>query len=361
MAEPAVKDEQTLPPIDGLIVSHVENARYLSGFTGSNALIVLTAEDAVFFTDTRYDLQSQTEAVGFERVVLAPGAIMGEAVGEVLKRLGIRRAGFEAAHMTYSGYLALQKAIGDAAALEPRSDLVEKVRLVKDADEIAGTRASIAIADECFEFMRSMIRPGMTEKQVAWEMEQFMRGKRGAEKLSFDSIVGSGPNAALIHGHPGDRVIGSSGEPEFLLCDFGCQLGGYCSDITRTFVVGGEPTDRQREIYDTVAECLQLSIAAIKPGVPGKDIDKMARDFLVARGFGDLQHGLGHGLGRVVHDGQMFGQRSETIAAPGMVATVEPGIYIEGLGGVRIEDDIVVTESGCEVLTQSTRELIVIR
>ena len=211
MAEPVVKDDVTLPTIDALIVSYLENARYLSGFSGSNALIVLTAEEAIFFTDSRYDLQSQTEATGFERVVLSPGAIMTDAVAEVLKKMGVRRAGFEAAHITYGAFEAMKKSCGDAVALEPRTDLIEKVRLVKDESEIAAIRAAIAIADECFAFMQTMIRPGMTEKQVAWEMEQFMRGTKGAHKLSFESIVGSGPNAALIHGHPSDRVLGVVG------------------------------------------------------------------------------------------------------------------------------------------------------
>ena len=358
MVAPIVKDEVALPPIDALVVSHVENARYLSGFTGSNALVVLTPDDALFFTDTRYDLQSQTEAAGFERIVLAPGAIMADAVADELKKRGLKSVGFEAAHITYNAFEAMKKAVGDGVELRPRADLIEKVRLVKDADEIAAIRVAVAIADECFGFMQTTVRPGLTEKQVAWEMEQFMRGAKGAHKLSFESIVGAGPNAALIHGRPSDRVLGSSGGPEFVLCDFGCELGGYCSDITRTVVVGGAPTDRMRALYNDVLATLEMSLALIKPGVAGKDIDAKAREFLKARGHGDLQHGLGHSLGRVVHDGQMFGQRSETILAPGMVGTVEPGVYLEGFGGVRIEEDILVTETGCETLTRSTRQLL---
>ena len=360
MAEPVIQNEVALPAIDGLVVSYVENARYLSGFTGSNALVIVTERDAIFLTDGRYDQQSANEVGGFERVVLPPGSIMADAAADVLKKLGVGRAGFEASHLSFSAYEAMVKAVGDGVTLTPRADLVEKVRLVKDADEIAAIRRAVALTDKCHAFMRGMIRTGMTEKQVAWEMEMFLRGN-GAPRLGFDSIVGSGPNSALIHGRPSDRVIGSSGAPELLLCDFGCEIDGYCSDITRTFVIGGPATAPQRQLYDVVSEALRLSIAAIKPGVAGKDVDKIARDFLTEQGYGkEFAHGLGHGLGRVVHDGQMFGQRSETILAPGMVATVEPGVYIEGLGGVRIEDDILVTETGCEVLTQSPRELLMI-
>lgn len=360
MAEPVIQNEVALPAIDGLVVSYVENARYLSGFTGSNALVIVTERDAIFLTDGRYDQQSANEVGGFERVVLPPGSIMADAAADVLKKLGVGRAGFEASHLSFSAYEAMVKAVGDRVTLTPRADLVEKVRLVKDADEIAAIRRAVALTDKCHAFMRGMIRTGMTEKQVAWEMEMFLRGN-GAPRLGFDSIVGSGPNSALIHGRPSDRVIGSSGAPELLLCDFGCEIDGYCSDITRTFVIGGPATAPQRQLYDVVSEALRLSIAAIKPGVAGKDVDKIARDFLTEQGYGkEFAHGLGHGLGRVVHDGQMFGQRSETILAPGMVATVEPGVYIEGLGGVRIEDDILVTETGCEVLTQSPRELLMI-
>jgi Xaa-Pro aminopeptidase len=360
IAQPFVQADKTLPPVDSLVVSHLGNAGYLTGFTGSNGLVALTEHDAIFVTDGRYNLQAAAEVPGFERVVLPPGTVMAEAVGDILKKIGARRVGFEAAHLTFAAYEAMAKAAGDAFTLVPRSDLVEKVRLVKDANEIAALRRAIALGDECFTFMRGMIQPGMTEKQVAWEMELFLRG-HGAQRLGFDSIVGSGPNSALIHGRPSDRVLGSSGAPEFLLCDFGCELDGYCSDMTRTFILGGAPTDAQRALYDTVAEALQISLDAIRPGVAGVAVDKIARDFLTAKGYGDsFAHGLGHSLGRSVHDGQMFGQKSETVLAPGMVGTVEPGVYLEGFGGVRIEDVILVTESGCEVLTRSSKDLLVL-
>ena len=192
IAEPIKQDDRTLPPIDALMVSNLENARYLTGFTGSNALVIVTPSEAVFVTDGRYDLQSSYEVPGFERVVLPPGTVMAEATADVLKKLGVRRVGFESSHLTYSTYEAFVKAVQPDIELSPRTDLVEKVRLVKDADEIALIRRAITLADECFAFMRTMIRSGMTEVAVAWEMEMYMRG-RGAQKLSFDSIVGAGP------------------------------------------------------------------------------------------------------------------------------------------------------------------------
>lgn len=350
-----------LPPCDTLLVSDLENTRYLTGFSGSNALLIVRQNEAVFLTDGRYKLQAGREVPGWEIVIVPQGSVLAEVAGEHLKRLGSRRVGFEAAQLTVNGYEALRKAAPEGVELVARTGLVESVRAIKDADEIAALRAAIAIADECFEFIRQTVRAGMTEKQLAWEMETFMRSTKGAARLSFESIVGSGPQSALIHGRPTDRVIGSSGQPEFLLCDFGCELAGYCSDITRTFVVGGQPSPKQRDLYDAVLRAQLAAIAAIKPGATGKGVDSVAREVLTEAGYGDaFGHGLGHQLGRVVHDGQAFSQKAEVTLEAGMVVTVEPGAYLEDVGGVRIEDDVLVTATGCEVLTQSTKELVVL-
>jgi Xaa-Pro aminopeptidase len=323
--------------------------------------VLVTAAEAFFLTDGRYLLQSAAEVPGFERIILAQGTSLAEAAGDLIKRVGSRKVGFEGGHLTYSGYEALKKATPETAALVPRDDAMQSLRQVKDADEVAAIRRAIAIADACFEFIRETARAGMTERELAWEMEVFMRHTKGAAKLGFESIVGSGPNSALIHGRPSDRVLGSSGAPEFLLCDYGCEMDNYNSDITRTFILGGEPTARQREIYEAVRRAQAAALEAIRPGMIGKDVDKVARDILTAAGLGEaFGHGLGHGLGRQVHDHLAFGQKSEVVLRPGMVVTVEPGAYIEGLGGVRIEDDVLVTETGCEVLTHSPKELIVL-
>nr|CAA9298664.1 Aminopeptidase YpdF (MP-, MA-, MS-, AP-, NP-specific) [uncultured Armatimonadetes bacterium] len=366
MAEPETRTgedgstETTAAPVEALIISHLENVRYLTGFTGSNGLVVLTAGAAHFLTDGRYALQSAAEVPGFERTILPQGSSLSEVAGQKAKELGLKAVGFEAAHLPYSAYAALAKAVPDGVSLIPRSGVVESVRAVKDADEIAAIRRAITVADACFDYLLTIARPGRTEREVAWDMEVFMRSERGATRLSFDSIVGSGPNSALIHGRPSGRRLGESGGPEFLLCDFGCEVDGYCSDITRTVCVGGEPTDRMRAAYDAVRAAQQAALDAIRPGVPGRDVDTLARKLLAEAGFGEMQHGLGHALGRVVHDGPGLSQKSDVTLAPGMVLTVEPGVYVENWGGVRIEDDIVVTESGCEILTRSTKDLVAV-
>ena len=357
----AQKEAPDLPPCDTLLVSDLENARYLTGFSGSNALLIVTQSAAVFLTDGRYLLQASREVPGWEIVIVPQGSVLAEVAGEHLERLGSRRVGFEAGNLTVSGYEASKKAVPDGMELIGRGGLVEGVRAIKDADEIKAIRAAVVIADACFDFIRQTVKSGMSEKQLAWEMETFMRQTKGATRLSFDSLIGSGPQSALIHGKPSDRVIGASGQPEFLLCDFGCELNNYCSDITRTFVVGGPPTEEQTRLYEAVLQAQMASIAAIKPGVTGKSVDTIARDILTAAGFGEaFGHGLGHQLGRVVHDGPAFSQKAEVTLAPGMVVTVEPGAYLENFGGVRIEDDVLVTETGCEVLTQSPKALIVL-
>jgi len=358
-------------PVDAVLVSHMENVRYLTGFSGSNGLILLTrGGDAVFFTDGRYALQATREVPGWERIVMPQGSSLAKAAVEEIAKRDIATVGFESAHLTVAGLDDLQTALkpdeegkggAEGVTLVPKTDLVEALRRIKDADEIAAMRRAARVADDCFAWVCENVRAGMTELELAWQMESFMRRDRGAERLSFDSIVGSGPQSALIHGRPSPRVIGESGKPEFLLLDFGAELGGYCSDITRTLVIGGEPTAEQRRLYDAVLAAQLAALAAIAPGRAGKDIDQIARDSLTGAGYGEaFGHSLGHGLGRVVHDGPAFSQTSKITLAPGMVVTVEPGAYIENLGGVRIEDDVVVTETGCDILTQSPKELIVI-
>lgn len=363
------RDEEKLQGIDALVVSQLENVRYLTGFSGSSGLVVLTKTEAIFYTDGRYAQQAAREVPGFERVVLAPGNPLLVAAGEWLRKKGeqgtVSCIGFEADHIPYSAYLTLEQTLdpdGRAQqALFPRSGDVEAIRAIKDGDEIRKIRAACQLADACFEHLCGFIKPGMTEARVAWELESFFR-THGAQKLSFEPIVGSGPNAALIHGRASERVIGESGGPEFVLMDFGCVLNGYCSDITRTVVVGGEPTEQMRHLYDSVLAAQLAALAAIKPGVEGKSVDDLARGMLKTAGYGEMPHGLGHGLGRVVHDLPLpaFSPKATVTLAAGMIATVEPGVYIEGLGGVRIEDDVLVTDTGCERLTLSPKELRVL-
>lgn len=355
--------------VDAMIVSTLEHCRYLTGFTGSNALLIVTAKDALFLTDGRYDLQSSVEVPGFTRIILPPGSDLALAAAQHVVDLGAKRVGFEAAHMTVTAYKVLENKVEEIApgkiTLIGRTNTVEFIKAIKDAEEVAALRVAIAAADETFDFLQQTVKVGktrgLTELDLAWELETFMRRDKGATRLGFDSIIGSGPNSALIHGRPTNRVIGSSGGPEFLLCDYGCEIGGYNSDITRTVVVG-QPTPRHREIYELVHTAQAAALAAIKPGKIGKEVDAAARDIITMAGFGpNFNHGLGHGLGRLVHDQYgVFNAASELVVREGMVITVEPGVYINDFGGVRIEDNILVTADGCEILTHSTKELIVL-
>jgi Xaa-Pro aminopeptidase len=346
--------------VEAFVVSHMENVRYLSGFTGSSGLVLVTPGDAFFLTDGRYTIQSAAEVPGFTRMILPQGSSLAEAAGEQVRGTGAKRVAFEEAHLSVKAFESLRKAMPDDVQLIGKSDLVETLRQRKDADEIAAMRRAVALVDACFEHLRTVARPGMSEKELAWEIETFLRG-RGAPRLAFESIVASGPNGALPHARPSDRKLGESGEPEFVVFDYGAEVDGYCSDITRTVLVGGEPTPRHREVYEAVLRAQRAALEAIRPGVTGKDVDTVARDLLTQAGLGDrFTHSLGHSLGRVTHDGPAFSQKSELTLAPGMVLTVEPGVYIEGWGGVRIEDDVVVTETGCDILTRSTKELVVL-
>lgn len=350
-----------LDSLDALIVSHLENVRYLTGFSGSNGLIVLTQSVALFFTDGRYAVQAGREVTGFEQIVLPPGTALLSAAGDWLQEHPeLTQIGFESDHLPYSAFLTLEQATPTKTLL-PRSGDIETVRALKDREEIGRIRAACQLADACFEHLCGFVKTGRTEAQVAWELEAFFR-THGAQKLSFDPIVGSGPNAALIHGRASQRVLGESGGAEFVLMDFGCVLDGYCSDITRTVVVGGAPTEPMQAIYKAVLAAQLGALAALKPGVEGKAVDAQARDVLRAVGYGEMPHGLGHGLGRIVHDLPLpaLSPKATLTLVPGMVVTVEPGVYVEGLGGVRIEDDVLITDQGCERLTLSDKALRVL-
>lgn len=347
--------------VPALVISNLDNVKYLTGFTGSNGLVILGESEALFLTDGRYGLQSAKEVPGFERVILPQGTPLASAAGKLLAERGYKSAGFEGGHLTFNGFRTLERAVEGKVELTARSGVVEAVREVKEPGEIEKVKKAVALADACFEHLTEFIRVGKTEKEIAWEIEVFCK-TRGATRLGFDCLIGGGPNGAFIHGKAGDRPVGASGGPEFVLCDYGCELDGYHSDITRTFVVGGEPTDEMRRIYDAVKTAQQIGLDAIRPGVAGRDVDAAVRGYLRDAGFGEMGHGTGHGLGPLVHDVPLptFSPLATVILRPGIVATVEPGVYIEGLGGVRIEDDVVVTETGVEVLNKATKELLVL-
>jgi Xaa-Pro aminopeptidase len=266
----------------------------------------------------------------------------------------VAEVGFETS-LSYGGYQELsEKANG--ILLKPVKGVVEELRRVKDAGEIACHRQAAAIVDACFQHLLGYLKPGITERAVAVEIECFLR-RKGAEREAFESIVASGPSAASPHAHATEKVIQAG---ELVKMDFGAMFGGYAADLTRTVAIQRADA-RQREVYHVVLEAQEAAIAAIRPGVKGSEVDQVARERIAARGYGDyFGHGLGHSLGLHVHDGPALSQTSAVVLEPGMVVTVEPGIYLPGWGGIRIEDDVVVTETGVEVLTRAPKEFTVV-
>ncbi len=346
------------PALDALLVTDTGNLGYVTGFTGSTAQVVVTPTEALFVTDARYTLRAQSECAGFEIIQTPAGSgSYADALKSILEaRPQIKRLGFEANTVTVSQFEKFQALLPDRQWI-PTSDIVETLRLVKDADEIALIQNAIAVAEAAMEQVKPLLKPGTREQDFALELEFAMR-KLGASGAAFETIVASGTNGAHPHHHAGPRPLVAG---DFVTIDWGATVSGYNSDITRTYAIGAV-TDKQREIYAIVLESQQRAIAAIAPGKTGKEIDAVARDYITEQGYGDaFGHSLGHSLGRSVHDGPGFSVRSETLTlAPGMVMTVEPGIYLEGWGGLRLEEDVVVTEDGCAVLTHLPNGLEVV-
>jgi Xaa-Pro aminopeptidase len=346
------------PSIDALLITNIGNIGYVSGFTGSTAQVLVTPDEALFITDSRYTLRAQAECAGFEIVETPQGSGgYGEALKNVLEaRPGVKRLGFEAGHVTVSQFEAF-RALAPEREWVSTSDSVETLRLVKDGAEIALIMNAITVAETAMEMVKPLLTPGTTEQDFALELEFAMR-RLGASGAAFDTIVAAGANGAHPHHHAGPRPLAAG---DFVTIDWGATVNGYNSDITRTYALRSV-TDKQREIYGIVQEAQQRAIAAIKPGKTGKEIDAVARDYIAEHGFGPaFGHSLGHSLGRSVHDGPGFSVRSDTLTLkPGMVMTVEPGIYLEDWGGLRLEEDILVTEDGCEILTHLPNALEVL-
>ena len=336
---------------EAMLVTKPENRRYLSGFTGTAGIVLITQTNAWFITDFRYKDQAASECQGFEILIHTPE----KSVYDLINELGIKSIAFEDEYMTVSAYNTYKSKLKNVE-LVPNNQLIENLRLLKSEEEIETIRKSASIADAAFEHILSFIKVGMKEKEVALELEMFMK-KQGASALSFDIIVASGWRSALPHGRASDKIIETG---DFVTMDFGCVYKGYCSDMTRT-VVMGQASEKQKKVYETVLKAQEEALKAIKPGVSGKDADKVARDIITEEGFGDyFGHGLGHGVGLEVHEAPRLAPIGEKILEKNMVVTDEPGIYIPDFGGVRIEDLIVITENGCERLSTSPKNLIVI-
>ncbi len=336
---------------EALLVTSAVNRRYITGFTGTAGVVVITAEHAALFTDFRYREQAAQQARGFE--VIEHGLDQKADVGEWLRRRDVRRVLFEDYDVSFAEHRAWSEKL-TPAELQPAGRLVERLRMIKDEAELAILREAADIADRAFQHVLPKIKPGVTEREIALELEWFMRSQ-GAASSSFDTIVASGERSSLPHGVASERVIGSG---DFVTLDFGAYYKGYCSDLTRTVVVG-KPTDRQREIYDIVLEAQLTALERLGPGMTGREADALTRDVIKRYRYDEyFGHGTGHGIGMEIHEAPRLSRTDETVLLPGMTVTVEPGIYLPGFGGVRIEDDVVITDTGIQILTRSPKELI---
>jgi Xaa-Pro aminopeptidase len=340
------KLRQVLPEqeIDAILVSQPENRRYLSGFTGSAGWLLISEERAVLVTDFRYYEQVERESPAFELARLKTR--LSDLLPGLLDDVGVRRLGFESQHVTVDALHSWSQA-ADGVEWVPLKDTVETIRVVKEEDEIEALRRSVALTDAAFEHLLNVLEPGMTERQAAWEIEAYMR-THGATKIAFDLIVAAGPNGALPHARASDRVI-QRGEP--VVVDIGCVVDGYCSDMTRTFCLG-QPDAKYLEIWNLVLEAQEAAEAAIHAGVTGIEADAVARDLIEQAGYGEyFGHGLGHGVGLAIHENPRASRLAENTLEAGMTLTVEPGIYLPGEFGVRIEDLGVIRQQDVEILT----------
>ncbi|HTD96512.1 MAG TPA: Xaa-Pro peptidase family protein [Edaphobacter sp.] len=341
--------------VDGLLVTHLPDVRYLCGFTGSNAALVLVGGRAVLFTDGRYTAQAKAEAQGTRVVIEKKPAVV--AACEWMEGAGVGRYGFDAAHTTVAALETMRKAVSGKVRrgmFRAVGSLVAAMREVKDTDEIARMRAAARVGCGLFDGMLTYLEAGLTEVEVAAELEHTAR-LAGAEGMSFETIVASGARSALPHGRATAAKLPRKG---FVTLDFGVILDGYCSDMTRT-VHMGKALPGEREVYDFVLEAQEAAIAAVAPGVSAGDVDEAARSVLRRVGLDKyFSHSTGHGVGLEIHEGPRLAAKQKQVLEQGMVITIEPGVYMPGKFGLRIEDMVLVTAAGGEVLTPSVKAWI---
>jgi len=344
--------------LDFLLITHLPNVRYLCGFTGSAAALLVGERGATLFTDGRYIAQAKAEVKNARIVVgsKAPPIAAAERLAGQRRGSAPRFLGIEPESLTAGMRDRIAALLRGKVRVRSAPALVERARMVKDAAEIRGIRAAVELGASLFGIARERIRPGVSEVEVAAAMEYEAR-RQGAEGTSFPTILASGPRSAIVHGRASAARIPRRG---FVVCDFGVILAGYCSDRTRTVHVG-PPSKAAREVYAAVLEAQQAAIAAVRPGVSAAGVDEAARKVLGKRNLARyFTHSTGHGLGLEIHEAPRLAARQAQKLEPGMVVTVEPGVYVPGKWGVRIEDVVVVTSSGCEVLTPGEKDLIVI-
>jgi Xaa-Pro aminopeptidase len=341
--------------LDALLLSQAENLRYLSGFTGSSGWLLISGQNAILATDFRYVEQAKGESPDFE--IIQTKQELRDWLPGLVSDLGWHKLGFEANFISYEGYHKLSEAINTKQAnveLIPATDIVEQLRSIKEPEELGFIIKAAALVDITFEQAKAIIHPGITEKEAAWEIEKILR-QEGSEGLPFEIIVASGPNSALPHARPTEKII-CSDEP--VLIDMGARINGYCSDFSRT-LFWGRADKPFREIYNIVLKAQVTAIEGIKSGMVAAQAYRVARSVIEQAGYGDaFGHGLGHGIGLAVHELPALGPTSSDSLADGMVFTVEPGIYLGGQGGVRIEDMVVLENGKAKMLTRAKKDLL---
>ncbi|MGN0353445.1 MAG: M24 family metallopeptidase [Muricoprocola sp.] len=338
---------------DAILVSEGCNMRYLSGFRGATGYLYISKNRRVLATDSRYTTMAKQEAPDFEVIELQPSQKYEQLLNIVMEEDGAQTVAYEDQYMICSAFAKLQE--GTKGKLKVGlGDKLDILRAVKEDWELEYLAQAEQIGDLAFSHMLDVLKPGLTEMEVAAELEYFMK-THGAENLSFETIIASGVNSSMPHAMPSQKKLEVG---DFVTMDFGCMVNGYCSDMTRTVVLG-KANEKQKEIYQVVLEAQLAALAGLKAGVRGCDVDKIARDIIEKAGYGEyFGHGLGHSVGLFIHEEPRLSRLCREIILPNVIETVEPGIYIPGFGGVRIEDMVVVTEDGYRNLAHSPKELI---
>jgi len=343
--------------LDSFLVSQYENHRYLSGFTGSSGWLLISASRTILATDSRYTEQARQETQGFE--IIQVSGELGNWLPALVSDMQCHRLGFEATRLSFATHQKLSEAIKAKQSnieLIPTTNLVECLRSIKEAEELEFILKASELTDAAFEHVKAGLHPGITEKEVAWEIESFLR-RNGGEGIAFDSIVASGPNSALPHANPTEKAIQPG---EAVLIDMGGKFHGYCSDFSRTFYLSNDLkaiNPQLLAIYNIVLEAQLTAIDKIESGMTAAQADQIARSVIKQAGYGDaFGHGLGHGVGMAIHELPTLSSASTDLLADGMVFTIEPGIYIAGLGGVRIEDTVILEKGKLKMLTKSAKD-----
>ncbi len=353
-----LREQLTATRFDALLISHLPNIHYLCGFTGSAGLLLVEEAGSAFLSDVRYDTQAHEEVKGAKVVIPRKSLLagFGEWLGKRPKRRRNWTIGIEAEHFTLAEKKRLAQALPSGVRLKDAPPVVERARMIKDGEELNRIRAAVALGAKLFDRAVEVLRPGVKETEVAGEMEYAAR-RGGAQEMSFPTIIASGVRSALPHGRASDHPIGRGG---FVVCDFGVILAGYCSDQTRTVWVGSV-SDGARRVYEAVRESQQAAIDAVRPGIPVSAVDEAARKVLRKAGLGRyFTHSTGHGVGLEIHEAPRVAAGQSEILQPGMVITIEPGVYFPGKWGVRIEDMVAVTATGCEVLTPTSKDFLAV-